>query len=539
MRIAFDMLIAEQMQSGVHQATLGLLDNLAMLDSAHHYIVITGRPGDYRGQELAANIHLHTVKMNARQDILIQRQLLLPRILQRLHPDILHVPNAIAPIGWHGPLVITIHEPMDLDEPRLAPQTAQACISPALLYRQHLLSESMQRAQAIIITAEQPGRIHTIPATPDFGKQKCIYILDENSQAHVVLHAYNDALSHAPDQTPKQDTTKCNGMDEVRTNVQAKKVMGVPGTVSFAADSDQQNKTLYPSVSIVIPATRLEQAEQALIALSQQVYAGPLETIVVGLPGPVLAARWPISAVHSETTHKPGRARNLGAAQANGAILLFLDDDMLVAPDWVEQNVRALDQEGAGVVGARMPGRTQTFYARCADFTNYGHYQHKRAMQEVLGAGSMGIRKALFTEVGGFNEELSAGEDVELCYRIQARGYRTLYQPQIVVLHDHHYDNLYKLLHYNYTHGFQGGSVVRMRPRSQRLHSCLIAMSTQYPLLFLPLLPMLALLGTIKIVCLNRSLQLHVLLYAPYIFLGKVAYQYGVFVYLLRGRKIC
>lgn len=300
---------------------------------------------------------------------------------------------------------------------------------------------------------------------------------------------------------------------------------------------DPSEITIHPSVSVIIPASRLEAAERTLKALSLQCYGGRLEIIMVGLPARQLAQRWPIRAFHTEVVSLPGKARNLGAAKATGKILLFLDDDMLVNVNWIEQNVHALQQERVGAVGARMPGKDQTFYARCADFTNYGHYQHTSTREELLGAGSIGIWRALFVELGGFNEELRAGEDVELCQRIQRRGYRTLYQPEIVAIHDHHYDTLSKLLHYNYSHGFQSGLATKMGPGDRGLRGRIIDSIVRHPFLFLLLLPLIALLGTIRIVDLNVRDSQRVLLYSPYIFLGKLAYQAGVFVYLINGRK--
>jgi glycosyltransferase involved in cell wall biosynthesis len=301
-------------------------------------------------------------------------------------------------------------------------------------------------------------------------------------------------------------------------------------------DCDDLVETVpYPGVSVIIPATRAEAAALTLRGLSLQCYGGRLEVIVVGPPAAQLAHHWPIIAVHPEAIYPPGKARNLGAAEATSKILLFLDDDMLVTVDWIEQNVRALQQEGVGAVGARMPGKAQTFYARCADFTNYGHYQHTRAREELLGAGSLGIWRALFVELGGFDEELRSGEDVELCRRIQRRGYRTLYQPEIVAVHDHHYDTLSKLLRYNYSHGFQSGLATKLGERGIRAY--IVNGIIQLPFLFLPLLPLFALLGMIRIVDLNRRDSHRVLLYSPFIFLGKLAYQSGVFVSLMKEKK--
>ncbi|GCE10499.1 glycosyltransferase family 2 protein [Tengunoibacter tsumagoiensis] len=285
----------------------------------------------------------------------------------------------------------------------------------------------------------------------------------------------------------------------------------------------------YPSVSIIIPASRLHKAEQALAALSRQWYPGHSEIIIVGPPGPSLVQRWEIQTVHPEPIAEPGRARNIGACTATGEVLLFLDDDMIVMKDWIMRNVYELCRPEVGLVGARMPGTAHTYFARCVDFTNCGDYQHRRYRKLPVGSGSMATTKALFQQVGGFDERLRSGEDIDLCYRVQKQGYLTIYQPEIVVFHDHDRRTLSGLLSYNYRHGLAGGLVNKLRHRDlKRTYRLLLLF--QQPAIFLILLPLLALGSTMRIVLLNLCDQPEVIVYAPGIVLGKLAYQSGVWM---------
>ena len=518
MRIAFDMLIVEQEQHEALQTMCTLLSKLATLDKTHEYIVITGQPDKYQLQDLAENVYLHSVKMNIRKAILTQHQLLLPGILQRLQPDILHVPNAIAPIGWRGPFIVTIH---NLSAPDEEQQVSQLH---ALIYWQHMLYETLKRAQCIIIISEHQERIEYISAelnTKWLEGKKHIYATNSEALAQVALLAYKETLERV-------------SQEMVGEAAESYHATLSDGEISRQEHTRKPKQSAYPDVSIIIPSSRLKKAEQALEALSKQQYMGWLEILMVGPPARKLGTSWPIRVIHPEAIYKPGKARNLGAAQASGDILLFLDDDMLVATDWVERNVQALKQAGIGAVGAYMPGKTQTFYARCTDFTNYGRYQHKHAMDELLGAGSMGIHKNLFIELGGFDEELQASEDIELCYRLHQQGYRTIYRPEIIAIHDHHQDTLRKFLNYNYMSGYQSGLAAKLRQHDKKLQQHIITTIMKYPLLFFPMLPLLALLGTLKIVSLNIHDHRRILLYAPYILLGKLAYQSGVFMQLFK-----
>lgn len=155
MRVAIDLLIAEKEPGGMLFATQALLAGLARIDKENEYIVITSQPRAYQDVTTASSIHLYPVKLRTWRGILIQHQLKLPDILKKLKPDVLHVPAFAAPIGWHGPLVLTVHDLAFLKVPQQSSLYAR-------LYWQHMLRESVQRAQQIIAISEQTREeLHT------------------------------------------------------------------------------------------------------------------------------------------------------------------------------------------------------------------------------------------------------------------------------------------------------------------------------------------------------------------------------------------
>lgn len=297
-----------------------------------------------------------------------------------------------------------------------------------------------------------------------------------------------------------------------------------------------ENSATPPSVSIIIPTTRPTQVQATLATLLTQHYDGSIEIILVGADVSALQQQWPVQVLDCEIPCQPGQARNTGASHAQGTVLLFLDDDCLVAQDWVECNVRALAEPRVGIVGARIQGISPRFFARCHDFTNFGAYQPPVTREIAVASASMGIRRRLFEQIGGFDAEMRSGEDMELCARVQQAGYRTLYQPAIIVRHHHGRQSLRHFLHYNYQHGRWKG----LHPNSsfssghwQQVWLTHLHTPTLYP----GCIPVFALLATVRLVLLNvRSTPL-VLLYAPFILLGKLAYQLGIFVHLVREGK--
>ena len=683
MRVAIDLLVADKEPGGMLFATRALLEGLARTDQENEYIIITGRPQEYQTLAAMPNMRIYPVRLRSWRGILIQHQLLMPGVLRRLQPDLVHVPAFAAPIGWNGPLVMTVHDLAFLKVPE------QSSLYPRL-YWQYLLRESVRRAQRIIAVSEQTRaelisswsverkRIHLVHNAlrsslsysdiaaeevqavrqryggryllhvgrimPRKNVEKLIEAFDllaaHFGDLHLVLtggagygssgvlqqiaaspygqrihpvgwvsdqdlgplYAGASALvvpsKHEGFGLPAVEAMACGtpvvaspeaasleiageavlredcssapqladaiarvltdeALREQLIRLGHAKVQHYTSEVCARAtrlvyqealgideppvvlDSTQPSvlEETHPRVSVIIPTSRLDQAAQTLESLSRQHYTGEIETIVVGPKVDELAQHWPIIPVNPGPIREPGKARNLGAARATGDVLLFLDDDCTVAEDWVERNVCALQQPKVGAVGARIRSKSSAFFARCTDFTNFGYYQHGHCTDGPVASASMGVPRSVFYAIGRFDETQCSGEDMDLCFRLQKQGYRTIYQPDIVVTHDHRRDTLGKLLRYNYSHGLAGGLTSKIRHRSMGLKNRLLY-SVRFPPVFLLLLPLIALSATVQIVATNIGDNLSVLLHAPFILLGKFAYEFGIFRQLIASIKI-
>jgi glycosyltransferase involved in cell wall biosynthesis len=148
-------------------------------------------------------------------------------------------------------------------------------------------------------------------------------------------------------------------------------------------------------------------------------------------------------------------ARNRGIEAAEGAVILFTDDDIIPNPDWVSAMLRAIDAddcEGAG--GKVLPlweGEVPSWLSGRSDLLSWLALVDSDeacmldyplvASRRIVGA-SMGFRRSVFQEFGRFPTNLGhrgrrmyGGEEVELINRILLKGRRIRYDPSIVVRH--------------------------------------------------------------------------------------------------------
>lgn len=125
--------------------------------------------------------------------------------------------------------------------------------------------------------------------------------------------------------------------------------------------------------------------------------------------------------------------RNLGACEAQGAILAFLDADCLAPSDWLKRIRDMAPADGVGVLGAHylLPensswvGRT---WHRYREAEKSGEVSH-------VPAGDLIMRREDFLRVNGFDESIQTNEDYELCERARAAGMNVRAFPEIGVVH--------------------------------------------------------------------------------------------------------
>jgi len=137
----------------------------------------------------------------------------------------------------------------------------------------------------------------------------------------------------------------------------------------------------------------------------------------------------------------PGFARNQGAARGCGTWIVFIDADAEPALDLLDRYFEPLPDSctgmlAGGVLDEQVP-RTGPVAAR------YAYLRRIADQQGTLRFGKWGypkttnaaVRRAAFDAVGGFREELRAGEDADLTYRLRAAGWQIEGRAEARVVH--------------------------------------------------------------------------------------------------------
>jgi GT2 family glycosyltransferase len=133
---------------------------------------------------------------------------------------------------------------------------------------------------------------------------------------------------------------------------------------------------------------------------------------------------------HAGLTH----ARNFGAAQARGALLLFCDDDVVLCSNWIREHIAMYaDQQVSAVAGQVLN------VGQCARDAP-GSFDHNQPMPNYTGlyGANFSIRKSVYESIGGSDENLGAypyTEDSILAHRLLKGANRISYCPSASVVH--------------------------------------------------------------------------------------------------------
>jgi GT2 family glycosyltransferase len=205
-----------------------------------------------------------------------------------------------------------------------------------------------------------------------------------------------------------------------------------------------------PPVSVIVPTRqRRESLRRALDSLGSQAPEVEFE-VVVGVDGSTDGTVEMLEAFQGPPdlswvrSPKRGRAAacNAALAAARGEIVVVLDDDMQVVPDFVERHRRHHPAGSRVCVLGAVPVELDGSSTRAAAYVKHKFDSHLARLGDPehlnlprsFYTGNASLRAEVLREVGGFDESFGVygNEDVELALRLRRAGVTLDYDPEAV-----------------------------------------------------------------------------------------------------------
>jgi mycofactocin system glycosyltransferase len=205
-----------------------------------------------------------------------------------------------------------------------------------------------------------------------------------------------------------------------------------------------------PYVSITIPvynrAGEIGECLESLLTLSYP--EDRLEIIVVddGSTDNLheVISRYPVRLLAYPDNRGQSHARNLGVAAARGEIIAFIDSDCVAGAQWLSELTPYFQDIRVALVGGYVAAYYRKTwldrYEAAASPLNMGKHLAIGEAQDLdfyVPTCNLLVRKDAYQGVGGLDEALRFGEDVDLCWKLRKRGHRQLYVPKGPVRHKH------------------------------------------------------------------------------------------------------
>lgn len=220
-----------------------------------------------------------------------------------------------------------------------------------------------------------------------------------------------------------------------------------------------------PLVSIVVPTKdKLELLRPCIESLIERTVYRNFEILIVDNASTEARALEFLDAVEQHPQVRVLRyherynfssINNFAASRAKGAFLCLLNNDTeVIEPDWLTEMMRYAVRADVGAVGAKLlyedgsiqhagvivgigeaAGHAHRFLP--GDQAGYFRQPHISQFVSAVTAACLVVDKQKFETVGGFDEEglEIAFNDVDLCLKLQAAGWRNVYVPHAVLMH--------------------------------------------------------------------------------------------------------
>jgi len=158
----------------------------------------------------------------------------------------------------------------------------------------------------------------------------------------------------------------------------------------------------------------------------------------------MVRARFPVVRTVTAPAANLSLQRNLGAREARGEILVYLDDDAWPRAGWLEKLLARFANAGVAAVGGAVLDPQGAPLLGCAAATRYGRTYRlangarpRRGAVLTLQGGNLAVRRDALFAVGGFDENFRYHlDETDLCMRLEDAGYTLVYAEDAAVHHE-------------------------------------------------------------------------------------------------------
>jgi len=213
-----------------------------------------------------------------------------------------------------------------------------------------------------------------------------------------------------------------------------------------------------PKVSIIIPTKdKVEILQKCILSILEKTTYQNYEIVIIDNQSRddetfkyynSLKTNLKIKILHYDNSFNFSAINNYAVDHVDSPYILFLNNDMeVISGEWLSAMLEHAQREGVGAVGAKLyyPNNTIQHAGVIIGLGGVAGHSHKHFNKDHPGhrnrlrmiqnfsavtAACLLMRKNVFQEIGGFNEDLAnAFNDVDLCLKIRSAGYLIIFTP--------------------------------------------------------------------------------------------------------------
>ncbi|MBM3210683.1 glycosyltransferase [Candidatus Poribacteria bacterium] len=228
------------------------------------------------------------------------------------------------------------------------------------------------------------------------------------------------------------------------------------------------------NASVIVPAYNAEKVIKRCLdaLLNQTTSKNDYEVIVVDDGSRDKTAQIIRSYSNVRLIQQPNRgpayARNEGARQALGRIIVFVDSDCEPEPNWLYEMLKPFNQDDIVAVKGAYKTKQKSLIARFNQFEfEYKYVKLARNKYiDFVDSYSAAFLKPVFDELKGFDTRFptASSEDADLSFRLAKKGSKMVFNPDAIVYHIHP-SNLHNYLKRKYKYSYWRALVTKRYPR--------------------------------------------------------------------------